>query len=379
MMIRNQPTIISVPLRLPTGEFAVDPPVVAGDVLISLDGGAFIPVDAVPSVVTGTAIARVALTAAETNADTVDLILTDPDGVWDQVYVTERTTQPAPTASSISARIASDQEQEMNGWDDTLQLNALRYAIQASNTISTRWNAGSDQWPAVNSVISASTEAALLNDMDVSAFLAAVSSNIEAAINNEADGTMTIATLATALAIPTSASISARIASDQEQELNGWGDALELNALRCALQTSDTLSMRWNTGLDNWPAVNGVISAQIAGDVSNGNNSWDDGVDAIASVTTDQIDFPANFSDLLITTTGLVSTGGSGGSGSTVDLNQVLAAIDDIPTINLERAGGPIDTLVADVSQIKKYGDTVLVTRIASEQGVSDTVIETRG
>ena len=112
----------------------------------------------------------------------------------------------------------------------------------------------------------------------------------------------------------------------------------------------------------------------------NANNNWDTVLDAIALVTSSEIsgDFPDNFSVLSISAAGLVSTNGSGGSGGSVDLSPVLAAINDLPSINLERAGGPLDTLVTDVSQIKKVGDTILHTRIASEQGVSDTVIETR-
>ena len=372
-IIKNQPNIVSIPLRLPSGDFAIDPPVVAGDIQISLDGGAFANPATLPTVTAGSAIARVALSAAESNVDTIDIRCLDPDGAWVEAYAIERTTLPAPTASSISARIASDQEQEMNGWDDTLELNALRYAIQASDTISARWSNGEDNWPAVNDAISASTEAALLNDMDVSSFLAAVSSNIEAAINNEADGTMTLATFAAAVDCPTAEEISNRIADDREGNANGWEDAHSEILDRLSVE----LSARWLGGNHSWPGVTGLISAQIAGDVFNAGNGWDDGVDAIASATNDQIsgDFPDNFSDLSITTTGLVSTGGSGGS---VDLNPVLAAINDLPSINIERAGGPLDELVTAVEQIKKYGDTILVTRIASVQGVSDTVIETR-
>ena len=131
-------------------------------------------------------------------------------------------------------------------------------------------------------------------------------------------------------------------------------------------------------------------------------NGWDEGIAALniidytASIAAlaEKTDLPANFADLSISaTTGLVMVaGGTGGGGGSTDLTPVLTAIaalpDDltpvltaianIPTTDLERADGPLVGLVADVSQIKKVGDTILHTRIASVQGVSNTVIETR-
>ena len=74
-IIKNQPNIVSIPLRLPSGDFAIDPPVVAGDIQISLDGGAFANPAALPTVTAGSAIARVALSAAESN---VCLLYTSP-------------------------------------------------------------------------------------------------------------------------------------------------------------------------------------------------------------------------------------------------------------------------------------------------------------
>ena len=78
-IIKNQPNIVSIPLRLPSGDFAIDPPVVVGDIQISLDGGAFANPLTPPTVTAGSAIARVSLTAAESNVDTIDIRCLDPD------------------------------------------------------------------------------------------------------------------------------------------------------------------------------------------------------------------------------------------------------------------------------------------------------------
>ena len=201
MIIKNQPNIVSIPLRLPSGDFAIDPPVVAGDIQISLDGGGFANPETPPTVTAGSAIARVALSAAESNVDTVDIRCLDPDGAWVEDYVVQRTTlrfQPLELASLFSAQIANDWADDTNGWENSLPV----------------------------------------------------------------------------------------------------------------------------------------------------------------------------FAELIVNL-----GGGGGGGGGSVDLDQVLTKLADIPTTDLS---GALNGLVEDVAQIEKLGDTILHTRVASERGVSNTVVKTR-
>ena len=142
---------IQIIARTKTGSFVVDPTVEVGDYQISLDGGAFANLANLPVVTAGTPVITVTLSATEQAASSAVL-----QGI-DQTPAAQWATNYTPVAPSFSLTGAGAQE------------------------------------------IAEATEAALLNDMDATAFLEAVSSNIEAAINNEADGTMTVMALVQAV------------------------------------------------------------------------------------------------------------------------------------------------------------------------------------
>lgn len=65
------------------GRFAYDPPLSAGDFLVSLSYGATAPLTTLPTVpLVGTCVVLVSLSASEMLGFPVEVIAHDPDGVW---------------------------------------------------------------------------------------------------------------------------------------------------------------------------------------------------------------------------------------------------------------------------------------------------------
>lgn len=122
-MDRNKPTTIVIPMRNGLGAFVIDPDVVAGDVQISLDGGAFANVATAPVVRAGTALVEIALTAAETDAVEIVIRFLDADGNgnWSEVLVTEN---PSTVLSEVRKTPRGDTEREGG---DAWRVNGSNY------------------------------------------------------------------------------------------------------------------------------------------------------------------------------------------------------------------------------------------------------------
>ena len=148
-IVRNQSTTITIPLlNSASDSYLNNSTVVDGDVSISINGSGFVLPTNSPTMIPGSAVCRIELTATETNVDEVIVRYLDLDGEWTESYVICRTDQL--TASRISNQIAVDWEGRGNSWEDGLE--TLTDIMSAS--LSARWTAGQDSWPAVNSVIS---------------------------------------------------------------------------------------------------------------------------------------------------------------------------------------------------------------------------------
>jgi hypothetical protein len=97
-------------IQTSTGGLYTAPPLASGDLTVSLDHGSFAALTTTPTVTpAGSVCVLVALSAAEMDADEVVVLGHDPDGAWDDVFITIRptlqTVEDLPTAAAVNAQV----------------------------------------------------------------------------------------------------------------------------------------------------------------------------------------------------------------------------------------------------------------------------------